>query len=203
MIIWINGAFGVGKTHTAYELHRRLVDSFVFDPELVGFYLSRYLPTPNTFEGIQDLPLWRQQVKAIIAYCDKNTGITIVPMTIIDDQIFDCLINEFLRDGIKVKHYTLMADKATIEKRLMHRGDKHAWSFKQVDRCLDFLSRDMYAKHIDTTKNDLNAVVEWIANDVGLTLKKGRQNPLLSKLKWLKIHLNERIVLSLISFLKM
>ncbi|NII70905.1 AAA family ATPase [Microbacterium ulmi] len=34
MLIWINGAFGAGKTHTAFELQRRLVGAHVADPEL-------------------------------------------------------------------------------------------------------------------------------------------------------------------------
>ncbi|CAI6224437.1 hypothetical protein NRS6186_01805 [Bacillus subtilis] len=39
MIIWINGAFGSGKTQTAFELHRRLNPSYVYDPEKMGFAL--------------------------------------------------------------------------------------------------------------------------------------------------------------------
>lgn len=30
MIIWLNGAFGSGKTQTAYELHRRLRNSYIY-----------------------------------------------------------------------------------------------------------------------------------------------------------------------------
>lgn len=37
MIIWINGAFGSGKTNTAYELKRRIPNAFVYDPEEAGF----------------------------------------------------------------------------------------------------------------------------------------------------------------------
>ena len=37
MIVWINGAFGAGKTLTAGEIHRRLPDSVVYDPEDVGY----------------------------------------------------------------------------------------------------------------------------------------------------------------------
>jgi thymidylate kinase len=40
MIIWINGAFGAGKTTLAEELHRRLPDALAFDPEFVGYILS-------------------------------------------------------------------------------------------------------------------------------------------------------------------
>ena len=32
MIIWLNGAFGAGKTQTAWELRRRMADAYVYDP---------------------------------------------------------------------------------------------------------------------------------------------------------------------------
>ncbi|MFB4279186.1 MULTISPECIES: hypothetical protein [unclassified Nonomuraea] len=41
MLVWINGPFGGGKTHTAHELHRRLPSSVVCDPEHVGFGLQQ------------------------------------------------------------------------------------------------------------------------------------------------------------------
>jgi 2-phosphoglycerate kinase len=47
MIIWINGAFGVGKSHTSAELVRRLDNTFLFDPEKVGFFLRKHLPNMN------------------------------------------------------------------------------------------------------------------------------------------------------------
>jgi hypothetical protein len=36
VIIWINGGFGAGKTTLPEELHRRLPDAVLFDPEDVG-----------------------------------------------------------------------------------------------------------------------------------------------------------------------
>ena len=44
MIIWINGAFGSGKTHTAAELHRRLKDSYLYDPEEIGYFIRGHVP---------------------------------------------------------------------------------------------------------------------------------------------------------------
>ncbi|AOO60311.1 hypothetical protein [Bacillus velezensis] len=44
MIIWINGAFGSGKTQTAFELHRRLKPSYVYDPEKMGFAMRSMIP---------------------------------------------------------------------------------------------------------------------------------------------------------------
>lgn len=71
MPIWINGAFGAGKTQTAFELRRRLVDAHVADPELLGFALQRTLP-PAARTDFQDLalaaprlPPWRYQLRRL------------------------------------------------------------------------------------------------------------------------------------------
>jgi deoxyadenosine/deoxycytidine kinase len=42
VIIWINGGLGAGKTTLAGELHWRLPDAVVYDPEDVGDILRRW-----------------------------------------------------------------------------------------------------------------------------------------------------------------
>lgn len=37
MIIWLNGPFGVGKTTLANILHKRIENSYLYDPELLRF----------------------------------------------------------------------------------------------------------------------------------------------------------------------
>ncbi len=59
MIIWLNGAFGAGKTTAACELHRRLPDSFVYDPENIGYFLRKNTPPQCGRPDFQDIPLWR------------------------------------------------------------------------------------------------------------------------------------------------
>ena len=59
MILWINGAFGSGKTQTANELHRRLAHSFLYDPENVGYWLRKNEPKQMQKANFQDEPLWR------------------------------------------------------------------------------------------------------------------------------------------------
>ncbi|WP_343745683.1 tunicamycin resistance protein [Chitinophaga sp.] len=174
MIIWINGAFGVGKTHTSYELCRRIDNGFLFDPEKVGYFLRENLPRAKEYDDFQYLPLWRRQVLENLIYCEEKQVITIVPMTIIDDEIFDFIIGGLRRQGVDVRHFSLMAGKETIEKRLTRRGDKNAWNFKQVDRCLSALIKPKYNMHIDTDKYSIDEVVELIADNVQLTLSTGR-----------------------------
>jgi len=189
MIIWINGAFGVGKTHTSYELCRRLDNTFHFDPEEVGFFLRKHLPNTAQYDDFQQIPLWRKQVLENLLYCDKQGIVTIVPMTIVDDEIFDYIIGGLRENGVDVRHFALMASKATVENRLIKRGDKKAWNFKQVDRCLASLSKPKYGIHVDTDTHTLDEVVELIANKVQLPLSKGRLSAITKQLNWLKITL--------------
>ena len=56
MIIWINGGFGAGKTTLAAELHRRLPDAVVYDPEDVGLMLWKWLPPNGGPPAARDAP---------------------------------------------------------------------------------------------------------------------------------------------------
>lgn len=46
MIVWLNGAFGAGKTSTARELVTLLPEARIFDSEYVGFMLRHVLTEP-------------------------------------------------------------------------------------------------------------------------------------------------------------
>ena len=61
VIIWINGGFGAGKTTLAEELHRRIPEAVVYDPEDVGLMLRKWIPSNGDF---QHLPSWRELVIA-------------------------------------------------------------------------------------------------------------------------------------------
>jgi hypothetical protein len=187
MIIWINGAFGVGKSHTAYELVRRLDNAFLFDPEKVGFFLRKHLPKTIQFDDFQKIPLWRQQVLDSLLFCDQQQVITVVPMTIVDDEIFDFIIGGLKNRGTDIQHFALIATKATIEKRLINRRGKKSWNFQQVDRCFNALKKSKYSIHIDTDKNKLDEVVELIAKEIQQKLVKSRFTLVRKKLNWLKI----------------
>lgn len=39
MIIWINGSFGIGKTTISYELNKKIINSFIYDPEMAGEFI--------------------------------------------------------------------------------------------------------------------------------------------------------------------
>lgn len=47
MIVWVNGAFGSGKTTLTSELHRRWPEALVFDPEQIGYLLREIVKVPT------------------------------------------------------------------------------------------------------------------------------------------------------------
>src|SRR4051812_37324803 len=57
VVIWINGAFGAGKTKTARGLVAMRPRAWLFDPEQIGFMLRSLWPGAGG--DFQDLPIWR------------------------------------------------------------------------------------------------------------------------------------------------
>lgn len=95
MIVWINGAFGSGKTTLAAELSRRLPDALEFDPEYVGYLLRRWVP-PAPSGDFQDIPLWRTLVAQFATgLWHSYERIVITPMTVVNAgyraEIFDAM----------------------------------------------------------------------------------------------------------------
>lgn len=117
MLVWINGPFGGGKTATAFELHRRLPGSIVCGPEHLGFGLRRMLP-PAVRTDFQHLRAWRSGVREVLDLVACNhEGPVIVPMTLIDSCYFAQIIGGLRDDGHDVRHFALLAARATVLRR--------------------------------------------------------------------------------------
>jgi broad-specificity NMP kinase len=178
MIIWINGAFGSGKTNTAYELKRRIPNSFIYDPEEVGFFIRDNLPAELKKDDFQKFPMWRAFNYEMIKYIDKEyKGVIIAPMTITSEAYFKDIVTRIKLHNLQLKHFTLIADKETLLKRLRKRGDgKNSWPAQQIDRCIDALSSPLFEEHISTDDMSIEQVVEHIANVCGIELLPDTRN---------------------------
>jgi predicted kinase len=116
MIIWLNGAFGAGKTTLAEELHRRIPDAVVYDPEDVGLMLWKWL-VPN--DDFQDLASWRELVIATAVSLLKHHADTlIVPMSLINDAYRAEILGGLAEAGEEVLHVFLEVDPAVLRERL-------------------------------------------------------------------------------------
>ena len=116
MIIWINGGFGAGKTTLAQELHRRLPDAVVYNPEDVGLMLWKWLPPNGDF---QHLPSWRELVVATALSLRRHHAKTlIVPMSLIRDAYRAEILGGLADAGEEVLHVFLEVDADVLRERL-------------------------------------------------------------------------------------
>jgi predicted kinase len=120
VIIWLNGAFAAGKTTLAEELHRRLPDAVVYNPEDVGLMLWKWM-RPNS--DFQDLPSWRELVVATALSLRKHHADTlIVRMSLVRDAYRAEILGGLADAGEEVLHVFLEADACVLTERLTARA---------------------------------------------------------------------------------
>ncbi|WP_180968262.1 AAA family ATPase [Cytobacillus massiliigabonensis] len=172
MIIWINGTFGSGKTTTAYELHRRVENSFVYDPERFGYVFMRNVPKDLAKDDFQDYPLWREANYTLLKQLsDEFKGTIIVPMTLTNEMYFLEIVGKLIENNVEVKHFTLIASKSTIQKRLRKRLEgKNSWAYQQMEIRMSSLSKGLFKEHIQTDAMSIGEVIETIAEGSGIAL---------------------------------
>lgn len=126
MIIWINGAFGGGKTTLAAELRRALPGAAIADPEAVGDLLRTALRGhTRSARDYQDLPPWRHLTSVLVTDLARRTGgPVIVPMTVLNPAYAAELFTPLRRIGAGFHHLVLHAAPTALTKRI-----EASWEF--------------------------------------------------------------------------
>ncbi|MGG4467865.1 AAA family ATPase [Paenibacillus alvei] len=194
MIIWINGAFGAGKTQTAHELHRRIPNSCIYDPENAGYFLRENLPASTFKADFQDMPMWRTINHSLLSYINKEyKGVIIVPMTIVNPVYFSEIIGELRKEGVTIHHYVLWASKPTLVSRLKGRGERKAsWAINQIDRCMEGLSNSVFENRINTDNITVAVAAKTIAALSDVQLLPDNRSFLRKKWDHFKLRLRDR-----------
>ncbi|MGW8376039.1 NUDIX domain-containing protein [Streptomyces sp. ODS28] len=125
MIVWLNGAFGAGKTTAAEELLELLPGSTLFDPELIGAGLRAMLPKErlSQVDDFQDLPAWRRLVAdTAAALLTEVPGPLVVPMTLLRQEYRDEIFGALAARRIEVRHLLLHADETILHERIEQRA---------------------------------------------------------------------------------
>ncbi len=139
MIVWIDGAFGSGKTTLVAELHRRWPEALVFDPEQIGLVLREIVEVPTG--NFQDLRLWRTQVAAMaIALVEEYVRPLLVPMTLVEAGYAEEIFTAVHGRGIPLQRVYLDVPADELARRLAlrdPRGDASTtnWGIAQIERC--------------------------------------------------------------------
>jgi adenylylsulfate kinase-like enzyme len=145
MMIWINGAFGAGKTTLAEELHRRLPDALAFDPEYVGYILQQWVPAPESGD-FQDIPLWRKLVAEFAIGIAADYGrVLIIPMTLAHAAYREEIFGLIGKAGERIVHVFLDVPPEELHRRIdaqvLHEDNPEAdasaraFRHRNVERC--------------------------------------------------------------------
>ncbi|MFE7174101.1 NUDIX domain-containing protein [Streptomyces sp. NPDC057616] len=124
MIVWINGAFGAGKTTTARELIELIPNSTLFDPEVIGAALAHLLPPKHLAEvgDFQDLPIWRRLViDTAAAMLAELGGTLVIPMTLLRQEYRDEIFGGLAARRIPVRHVLLAPAETILLERIAGR----------------------------------------------------------------------------------
>jgi hypothetical protein len=177
LIVWLNGAFGVGKTTTARELVRCLPGARIFDPEVVGRMLRTVIAEP--IEDFQDWPAWRTIVaETVLAVRAHDRSTVIAPMTVLRRDYAAEIFSLLAGRGAQVRHVVLHADTAELTRRINADWREIAargWRKRHLPAYQDALGwlREQ-ADIVDTTGLAATAVAQRVADLVSAALPAAR-----------------------------
>ncbi len=139
MIIWVNGAFGSGKTTLVDALRRQRPDALVYDPERIGDVLRDIVDVPTG--DYQDLRLWRRQVVSMaMGLLEEYERPLLVPMTLVDPRYVAEIFGVLEEAGAVVHHFFLKVSPEVLARRIDTRpGSTPAdrqWCKEQIEHCV-------------------------------------------------------------------
>ncbi|MFJ6698974.1 NUDIX domain-containing protein [Streptomyces sp. NPDC091272] len=181
MIVWINGAFGAGKTSAARELIDLIPNSTFYDPEVIGAGLGQLLPAKRLAEvgDYQDLPIWRRMVvDTAAALLAEVPGVLVVPMTLLRQEYRDEIFGGLASRRIPVRHVLLQVEETILRTRIAAReepgmtdADTEArvrrWAYDHIEpylAALDWITGDAHV--VDGSHRTPHETAEQIARAV-------------------------------------
>ncbi|MER5519352.1 NUDIX domain-containing protein [Streptomyces sp. NPDC002763] len=182
MIVWVNGAFGAGKSTTARELIELIPNSTLFDPEIIGGALTHLLPAKHLAEvgDFQDLPIWRRLViDTAAAMLAELGGTLVVPMTLLRQEYRDEIFGGLAARRIAVRHLCLAPAETILRERIAGReippdlpdGEIRVrqWSYEQIEpyraALVSWIGADAHL--VDTSALTPYETAVYIADAVG------------------------------------
>jgi hypothetical protein len=168
MIVWINGAFGSGKTSLAQELYKLLPDSMIYDPEQIGIIIHKSIPECRNVD-FQNFGMWRKLVIEFAAGFQKEFEKSlIIPMTLVVPEFIEEIFSKLAGIDSSFFHFYINIEKATLQSRITNQimvpNDRkqdeniRKWRLQQIDRCLE--SRSKMPLNTRCISSEVNSSVE-------------------------------------------
>jgi len=177
MIVMINGAFGSGKTSTAYMLQSFISNSMIFDLEEIGYMLRKLVPEHlrdehEQTDDFQDMDLWKvltvQTAKQLKQKYNKHL---IIPMTIYKIENFTYIVNGLREIDRNLHHFCLIASEETIQQRLAKRGDElGGWTYQNTPKCVSAFNDQQFHEHIVTDELRIEEIVDIIIEKLSINV---------------------------------
>jgi hypothetical protein len=103
-------------------------------------------------------------------------------MTLINAAYFDEIVGGLRAVGANVHHFSLLAERGTILRRIGERGwlfglRHDRWAVDHLDLCLDRLCQPEFAEHVPTDGRSVAQVADAIAASAGLTITPSADGP--------------------------
>jgi hypothetical protein len=156
VILFLNGAFGIGKTTVARLVVRRVPRALLFDPEPIGIALQRAARlVGRDVADFQHLRLWRRLTIAGLRLVRLVRPTIVVPMAFSELRYLDEIRSAARTFDANVAHLCLIAPVETVYDRLRRRGDdpvRSPWEFRRAAECCAAHPRPEFATHLDALK---------------------------------------------------
>lgn len=166
MIIWISGAYGVGKSTLAEALAERMGNPLIFDAEEVGNAVRGNYPNCPYGYIFEDYPLWGEFCYKLLK--DIHTSFQkdiLVPMTLVRSASYQ-IIENLARDGIETFFIVLEASYQCIHDRILARGEEEGcWCMENIDLARAG-SGAMPGIHIDTDDRDVEELTGIVLDKI-------------------------------------
>jgi predicted kinase len=162
LIIFLNGAFGIGKTTVARALVARLPGSLLYDPEISGIVLQRSARLLGyRVEDFQDLRVWRRLTIIGLRIARLWSANIVVPMAFSNTVYLEEIRQAVENFEPRLFHFCLVAPTEVVHSRLKRRGadpDKQKWEYRRASECCVAHVSDNFAIHlnaVDRTPEEL------------------------------------------------
>jgi hypothetical protein len=154
MIVWINGAFGAGKSTTAGLVVKELDGAKLFDPEYVGYMLTTFVQSPTG--DFQDMPLWRHLVVETMAGLSRQYQHPwVAPMSLINAGYRREILDGLRDAGADVREFILSVPEGQLRARIdADQVDTNArtWRHNHIAQAVDTFAQLSEATFVDGSR---------------------------------------------------
>lgn len=172
MIIWISGAYGVGKSTLAETMAAQMENALIFDAEEVGNAVRENYPNCPYGYIFEDYPLWTEfcylLLKDIHTKFQKDI---LVPMTLLRKESYR-MIQRLQNENIQTELIILEADHKTVHDRILSRGEEEGcWCMENIDLAIAGTA-SLPGVHIPTGNISVEDLVKVVFAKLGIPCKQ-------------------------------